>query len=79
MSGTLIIAFSLKHLRPQLAKDPANLIQEDYPMAARKTGIPRDRTSAPKPRAYKPREPRPARSPRTSQAEQKPHQPKPAR
>jgi len=41
-------------------------------MATRKTGIPRERTSQPKPRAWKPREPRPARSPRTSQAEQKP-------
>ena len=45
-------------------------------MATRKSGIPRERTTDPKPKTYKPREPRPARSPRDSQAEQKPCQPK---
>jgi len=45
-------------------------------MATRKSGIPRERTTDPKPKAYKPREPRLARSPRDSQAEQKPRQPK---
>jgi hypothetical protein len=52
------------------------LSQEALSMATRKSGIPRERTTDPKPRTYKPREPRPARSPRDSQAEQKPRQPK---
>jgi hypothetical protein len=52
------------------------LSKEVLSMAARKSGIPRERNSDPKPRTYKPREPRPARSPRDSQAEQKPRQPK---
>jgi hypothetical protein len=52
------------------------LSKEALSMATRKSGIPRERTTNPKPRTYKPREPRPARSPRDSQAEQKPRQPK---
>jgi len=49
---------------------------EGFSMATRKTGIPRQRTSTPKPRTYTPKEPHPARSPRDSEAEQKPHQPR---
>jgi hypothetical protein len=52
------------------------LNKEALSMATRKSGIPRERTTDPKPKTYKPREPRPARSPRDSQAEQKPCQPK---